>query len=130
MLYLWGGAEPNATVIAVSIPVLRVLFRDMYQSKYGGQSDPQAAGGYLRSGQGDKFPPRSRVTERSSQDKNDGLSSRSDRSLVQAKSGSGSRILRTREIDVAYGSRSHLDLEDGYEMADKSPHRHRAGTGH
>jgi hypothetical protein len=128
MLYLWGGAEPNATVIAVSIPMIRVLFREIYHSKYGGPSNPQASNGYQRSDQGDKFPSRSRVTDRSLQDNNDGLSSRSDRSLVQAKDSTVTRIMRTREVEIDIESRDHALCEDGYELTDKSPSRHRNGT--
>jgi hypothetical protein len=55
MLFIWGQAEPFVTVIASSIPPLRVLFRDFHRSKYI-MNNSGGTDGYLRSNQQNKFP--------------------------------------------------------------------------
>ncbi|GJD04139.1 integral membrane protein [Colletotrichum higginsianum] len=51
LLFIWGQAEPNVTIVALSIPVLRVLFSEMYAtSKQGGR------GGYMKSNNQSGFP--------------------------------------------------------------------------
>ncbi|TQN67174.1 hypothetical protein CSHISOI_08358 [Colletotrichum shisoi] len=51
LLFIWGQAEPNVTIVALSIPVLRVLFSEMCAtSKQGGR------GGYIKSNNQSVFP--------------------------------------------------------------------------
>ncbi|KAJ0151668.1 hypothetical protein CTA2_312 [Colletotrichum tanaceti] len=49
LLFIWGQAEPNVTIVALSIPVLRVLFSEMYatSSKQGGGGSGSGRGGYM-----------------------------------------------------------------------------------
>lgn len=55
MLFIWGQTEPFVTVVACSIPPLRVLFRDIHRSKYV-VNNSGGTDGYLRSDQRNKFP--------------------------------------------------------------------------
>ncbi|KAK8139462.1 hypothetical protein PG984_002842 [Apiospora sp. TS-2023a] len=47
IFWIFTLAEPNATIIAACIPVLRVLFRDATKRYYGGSKSP-STGGYIR----------------------------------------------------------------------------------
>lgn len=51
LLFIWGQAEINVTIVASSIPVLRVLFTEMYATT---RSDER--NGYLKSDGQSAFP--------------------------------------------------------------------------
>jgi len=117
-LFIWGNAESAVTIIAASIPILRVLVREVrstarryYVSKEGGTgSNTQhntvvISGGNLTSSRHHSHVP-SKVQDDSS-----------DKSILSdgpySKNANG-RIVRTNEINVAYQSRK--DADSDYEM--------------
>ncbi|CRK45600.1 hypothetical protein BN1723_006712 [Verticillium longisporum] len=126
MLFIWGQAEPNVTIVATTIPVLRVLFRDMHRSKYpaaagvSGQGDGSIGGGYLRSNGASRFPA---STSRGATLVGDGSKGREDDedsegSILRSKGG----IVRTAEVTVEFGSRGVSrdgDAEEAFEMVDR-----------
>lgn len=126
MLFIWGQAEPNVTIVATTIPVLRVLFRDMHRSKYpaaagvSGQGDGSIGGGYLRSNGASRFPA---STLRGATLVGDGSKGREDDedsegSILRSKGG----IVRTAEVTVEFGSRGVSrdgDVEEAFEMVDR-----------
>ncbi|KAM0277437.1 hypothetical protein ACHAQH_005801 [Verticillium albo-atrum] len=128
MLFIWGQAEPNVTIIATTIPVLRVLFRDMHRSKYanaGGASGPDGAsssgGGYLRSNGASRFPPSTlrgcTLADEGSKVRDDDEDS--EGSILRSKGGT----VRTAEVAVDYESRGMSregDMEGAFEMLDRS----------
>lgn len=112
LLFIWGQAEPNVTVIAASIPVLRVLFRDLHRTRYGGSS--RAAGTYLKSDNHSKFPRSIATMEEGKGDDS------SDKSILSPHSKTA--IVRTREIAIQYDARSMHGEEAGvFEMTDQMP---------
>jgi hypothetical protein len=108
-LSIWIPAEPNATIVAASIPVLRVLFRDV-KKRYG--SKGPLGNGYLRSDGGSKFHngTSGHVAEVSSAVKGDNDSETS----ILPSGGEGAGIRQTRQVTVEYGAR---DLFQGYSEA-------------
>ncbi|KAK1569673.1 uncharacterized protein LY79DRAFT_528262 [Colletotrichum navitas] len=50
LLFIWAQAEPNVTIVASSIPVLRVLFSEMYS-----HSKSSEEGGYMKSNRQSEF---------------------------------------------------------------------------
>ncbi|KAK2036257.1 hypothetical protein LZ31DRAFT_571489 [Colletotrichum somersetense] len=50
LLFIWAQAEPNVTIVASSIPVLRVLFSEMYS-----HSKSSGRGGYIKSNRRSQF---------------------------------------------------------------------------
>ncbi|EFQ36258.1 hypothetical protein CGRA01v4_14980 [Colletotrichum graminicola] len=50
LLFIWAQAEPNVTIVASSIPVLRVLFSEMYS-----HSKSSEGGGYMKSNRQSEF---------------------------------------------------------------------------
>lgn len=61
LLFIWGFAEPYVTIVATSIPPLRVLFKDARRSKYPSRSFQHPGSGDARSTPRRKFP-RSNMT--------------------------------------------------------------------
>lgn len=134
MVFIWGQAEPNATIIAASIPVLRVLFRDMHRSKYGhssggvnGSRGP-GAGGYLRSDNGSKFHRTATTVEdgvTGCEHKGDGDSERSilGREVLPSSGLKGGDIVKTTEVVIGY-ERGHGEhgarVGESFEMTDRS----------
>lgn len=120
MLFIWGEAEPNTTVIAASIPVLRVLFRDISRTYYGSST---GANGYLRSNPQSQFPANNNNTTITvSEAKMDDESS--ERSILRTPSMAKNAIMRTTQVAVKYDARrSYGDEEDGnvFEMVDRLP---------
>ena len=126
-LFIWGNAESAVTIIAASIPILRVLVREVrstarryYVSKEGGTGSSGLrsrtgrntqhntvviSGGNLTSSRHHSHVP-SKVQDDSS-----------DKSILSdgpySKNANG-RIVRTNEINVAYQSRK--DADSDYEM--------------
>lgn len=119
MLFIWGQAEPSTTVIAASIPVLRVLFRDISRTYYGSST---GANGYLRSDPQSQFPPNNNNATTASETKLGDESS--ERSILPPPSKAKSAIMRTAQVAVRYDarrSRSHEDDGGVFEMEDRSP---------
>lgn len=108
MLSIWIEAEPNATIVAASIPVLRLLFRDVKNSL----SSSQSPGSYLRSNNQSKFHASSNVqsnsTAKGQMTERDDNSS--ERSILDNTDGG---FKHTREVVIDYGMKSDFsDRED------------------
>jgi hypothetical protein len=119
MLFIWGEAEPNTTVIAASIPVLRVLFRDISRTYYGSST---GAHGYLRSNPQSQFPANNNTTITVSEAKLGDESS--ERSILRTPSMAKNAIMRTTQVAVKYDARrscSHEEDGDVFEMVDRLP---------
>ncbi len=104
------------TIIASSIPALRVLFREMHTTirQFYGQSKRNATYG---SGTAKRFESHSRSAEVKSQSggmKDDD----SDREILGTQS--RGRIMRAVEIEVEYGS---VDDIEAYKMEPQSPRK-------
>ncbi|KAB5585686.1 hypothetical protein GE09DRAFT_1071591 [Coniochaeta sp. 2T2.1] len=130
MLFIWGQAEPNATIVAASIPVLRVLFRDISRTMYGGGGGGghssggtrggTASGGYLRSDTHSKFNT-TNVTAGGG-DADTKMDDSSDKSILYPSKTAKGAIVRTTSVAVQYDSRGRSDEEVGvYEMTDQLP---------
>lgn len=135
MVFIWGQAEPNATIIAASIPVLRVLFRDMHRSKYGnsskgvgnrGPTSGSGGGGVLRSNNERKFRRTGTMVGHrlsGSEHKDDGDS---ERSILGQETSSGglkegdNNIVKTNEV-VIDNDRGHrgTSVGESFEMTDR-----------
>ena len=106
-LMIWDTVEAAITIIAASIPVLRVLFRNISSSMRKGSSNNQ---GYSFS-KSQKSNPKSNLSGR---DRNDdytnlshgGADSRSDKSILGDK-----EIKRVDVVEVKYGRRKEEDYE-------------------
>lgn len=113
-------AEPNAAIIATTIPVLRVLFLDVMKSRRskGSKSNDNQPSGWnpptARSGMGIAS---TRVTAKPVISDND-----SEKSILEDDSRKGGGIVTTRQVFVDYGdsARSPRDAPDGYEMGQMS----------
>jgi hypothetical protein len=119
MLFIWGQAEPSTTVIAASIPVLRVLFRDISRTYYGSST---GANGYLRSDPQSQFPPANNNAITVSETKLGDESS--ERSILPPPSKAKSAIMRTTQVAVKYDARRSRSQEDDsgvFEMVDRLP---------
>lgn len=98
-MHVWAMAEPNVTIIAACIPVLRVLFRHIRSTR---EAEYPSSGAYIRSDTLSKFRNqdiqggRSRIT-RNQDERDDGDS---DRSMLPQG------IIRTTEVTVDYDKRS------------------------
>lgn len=116
LLFIWGQAEPNATIIAASIPVLRVFFRDLHRTKYG-SSKVESTGTYLKSDNHSKFPQNSISSnwkETSTQD--------DTRGSWHNLESTTNKIICTREVDVQYDSNSQYQEDvDAIEMSNRRP---------
>lgn len=99
IFHVWVEVEPNVTIIAASIPVLRVLFRNIRSQR---ETEYPSSGAYIRSDNLSKFQNqgmssgRSRTVE--DHDKRDDGDS-DQRILPQG-------IVRTTEVTVDYDKRS------------------------
>ncbi|EEY17126.1 conserved hypothetical protein [Verticillium alfalfae VaMs.102] len=130
MLFIWGQAEPNVTIVATTIPVLRVLFRDIHRSKYpaaagvSGQGGGGSGGGYLRSNGASRFPASAlrgaTLVGEGSKGREDDEDS--EGSILRSKGG----IVRTAEVTVDSSSRAReqrWDVEEVFEMVGPSAGR-------
>ncbi|KAF4828196.1 hypothetical protein CGCTS75_v007571 [Colletotrichum tropicale] len=99
IMHVWAMAEPNVTIVAACIPVLRVLFRHIRSTR---EAEYPSSGAYIRSDTLSKFRNqdiqggRSRIT-RNQDERDDGDS---DRSMLPQG------IIRTTEVTVDYDKRS------------------------
>ncbi|KAF4915222.1 hypothetical protein CGCVW01_v010390 [Colletotrichum viniferum] len=114
IFHVWVEAEPNVTIIAASIPVLRVLFRNIRSQRETGYP---SSGAYIRSDNLSKFQNqgmsagRSRTVE--DHDKRD--DGDSDRSILPQG------IVRTTEVTIDFDKGSGISDngvpgEDGIEL--------------
>ncbi|KAI1506381.1 hypothetical protein F5X99DRAFT_364011 [Biscogniauxia marginata] len=115
LLMIWGQAEPSATVVAASIPVLRVLLRDVHRSRYGA-SDHQGSSYYNKSDNSSVFSPNHRSYRVATGTKHDST----DEILLEYPK-PASAIMCTKEIDIAYGHRAQRSSLGAYEMSDHLP---------
>ncbi|KAH8660334.1 hypothetical protein BX600DRAFT_551752 [Xylariales sp. PMI_506] len=130
LFWIFTLAEPNATIIAASIPVLRVLFKAKLH-EYGGSSSRGGPGGaYLRS-TNNKFHSQFTSTVRGTADAAN-LDNGSDRSILQKDGKDIDGITRTRMVTVTYDEASMKndgapdnDLDDAIEMNTRFSSRER-----
>ncbi|KAH8655321.1 hypothetical protein BX600DRAFT_525261 [Xylariales sp. PMI_506] len=108
-LVIWGEAETATTIIAASIPVLRVLLKDIKQSssRYYG-SNPKSLPANPLSSVNNKSVVRTRTHSKSQDDFNDAESSKS---ILHG----ATQIVKTSDVRVSYGGATK-DPERGYEM--------------
>lgn len=98
-MHVWAMAEPNVTIIAACIPVLRVLFRHIRSTR---EAEYPSSAAYIRSDTLIKFRNqdiqggRSRITR----NQDEGDDGDSDRSMLPQV------IIRTTEGTVDYDKRS------------------------
>ncbi|KAK1985750.1 hypothetical protein LZ30DRAFT_649211 [Colletotrichum cereale] len=95
LLFIWAQAEPNVTIVASSIPVLRVLFSEMYsQSKLG------EGGGYMKSDRQSEFHYEAGVNKLEGGQKTEAAS----RNVLRAigPSTTTTSTMRARENEVGY----------------------------
>ncbi|KAK3386666.1 hypothetical protein B0H63DRAFT_139492 [Podospora didyma] len=116
LLTIWDSAEIAVTIMAASIPSMRVLFRDIKSSSkryYNGEGEQQTGSGGTHSGK-PKFEHHNVVVKSEPKDDDD-----SDRGILGVGSG---KIYRTDDTDVE--SRSVTDAE-GFEMHETTGGRKR-----
>lgn len=105
-LMIWDTVEAAITIIAASIPVLRVLFRNISSSMRKGSSNNQ---GYSFS-KSQKSTPKSNLSGRDHTNytnlSHGGADSRSDKSILADK-----EIKRVDVVEVKYGRRKEEDYE-------------------
>lgn len=131
VMYFWifSFAEPATTIMAASVPIIRVLFRDVARAGYSKKSSSKAADAYLRSGNAQvQIESQARRTARDPNEiymeANDDAGS--DRSILAAQKQFNSGITRTTEVSVAYGEggQDAASLEAGsgesYEMTSRT----------
>jgi hypothetical protein len=113
-------AEPNATIVAASIPVLRILFRDI--SNY--VTNSPAVGSYLKSNNRSNFHTNVSVgvntaTDPTSVNQDDN----SEKSILSNGKTFDGRITQTREIVIDYrdGRGSELGDSEGIELQTRLP---------
>lgn len=117
LFWIFLMAEPNATIIAASIPSLRGLVRDV-RNKSTNQYNSPGAAGYLRSTtskfQMHTMPGGARRggSDPTDHGANDGDS---DKSILGHPKGHEG-IERTTEVRVEYDLESRQSGQDGYEM--------------
>lgn len=113
VFWIFVLAEPNATIIAASIPSLRGLVRDV-RNNYANQYNSPNAVGYLRS-TNSKFRVHPSQNLTAADRNGPSTDASSDKSILgQAKMGNG--IERTTEITVDYDMESRHGHDDAYEM--------------
>src|SRR3569833_2847478 len=112
-LFLWGNAESNVTIIAASIPILRVLIREVKTSarRYYVSNGNTATG--LRSNgrtlNNTIVISGGAVQTQNSQKQDD----QSDKSILGGADASrNGRIVRTNEINVEYRTRRDGDSDE------------------
>jgi hypothetical protein len=115
-LFIWGNAESSVTIIAASIPILRVLVREArtsarryYMTKEGASSATRSRNGrsqhntvVISTGTGGVS--RTVISKPK-------LDNSSDKSILSDPPANG-KIMRTNEINVAYQSRLDNDSEE------------------
>jgi len=121
ILNIWDSAEVSVTIIAASIPTLRVLFRDAAASAsdryYGGQSDAQTpSNGVSKNGHFFSIGARSSRTRALQK-----TSTGSDESILSPVTANGSKILRVDEYTMKHGNNSTGDVDERntFEMRDR-----------
>lgn len=133
-MYFWifSYAEPATTIIAASVPVLRVLFRDAARSGGGYNSSSRMANGYLQST--NKVQIKSQIRRDPNDIDLDGDAS-SDRSILGGQKPVPGSISRTTEISVQYESgdaarpTGSIPEEEEYEMTSRPVHQRAGGNG-
>ncbi|KFA80836.1 hypothetical protein S40288_08523 [Stachybotrys chartarum IBT 40288] len=119
LFWIFSLAEPNTTIIAASVPVLRVLVRDV-RTQLGGYSNshPGAsgyAGGYIKS-TNNKFH-QGEITSTEQTVVNTGDAD-SDRSILGHSSKGLHGISRTTEVTIEYGLKDDPKLRaESFEMS-------------
>ncbi|KAF9877419.1 hypothetical protein CkaCkLH20_05119 [Colletotrichum karsti] len=118
IMHVWAMAEPNVTIIAACIPVLRVLVRHIRSTR---EAEYPSSGAYIRSDNLSKFQNQSMPGGRSrTVNHHDpaGNDTDSDRSMLPQG------IVRTTEVTIDYDKRSgrsgnSVSVEEEIELADR-----------
>ena len=106
---IWGTAEANVCIIAASMPVLRVLFKDLVgsKSKYNNYQGPASwEGSDLRVSPANrsKFTATASASPRSDDDSD---------SISIIKAAGSTRIVQTTEIKLDYRNHDSYISDDG-----------------
>ncbi|GJC85466.1 hypothetical protein ColLi_08304 [Colletotrichum liriopes] len=98
LLFIWGQAEPNVTIVASSIPVLRVLFSEMY-----GKSRSSGTGGYMKSNKQSGLPSEIGMN---TLEEGRRIEQETSRNILRAMgpSTTADSVMRARENEVGYGA--------------------------
>lgn len=122
-LVIWGNAEVATTIMAASIPVLRVLFMHVKSSaeRYYGSSDRRTGGASTMRSKNHtvitaKGDDRHRTKAHAVHIMGDDSS---DRSILDSSNPGNGKIIQTNEVVLEYSHRSTRDDNDGdgwYEM--------------
>lgn len=97
------NAEPNAAIIACSIPVLRTLFRDIARQYYAsGRTGGNSGGQYIKSNEQCSFPGAITTTKSIVTAAKPDYSS--ETSILPPDAEKGTRIKQTRQVAVEYDS--------------------------
>ena len=125
-LFIWGNAESSVTIVAASIPILRVLVREARTTarRYYVSKDATSSGSGLRSKAGRTQTNTVVISSGNlaSANRQANISKiqddSSDKSILSDgpyRASGNSRIVRTKEVNVAYQSRKDTDSDD-FEM--------------
>ncbi|KAK5655071.1 hypothetical protein OQA88_5970 [Cercophora sp. LCS_1] len=122
-LVIWGNAEVATTIMAASIPVLRVLFIHVKTSaeRYYGSSDQRTGlGSSMRSKHHTVITANDRKNDERRAKSNMAMGDdRSDRSILDASNPRDGKIIQTNEVVLEYSHRRMQDEQDSdgwYEM--------------
>ncbi|KZL64840.1 integral membrane protein [Colletotrichum incanum] len=98
LLFIWGQAEPNVTIVALSIPILRVLFSEMY-----GASRSSETGVYTKSNKQSGLPSE---IEKNMLEKGGKIGQEASRNILRAMgpSTTAGSTMRAGENEAGYGA--------------------------
>lgn len=108
-LVIWGTAEGAVTIMAASIPILRVLIRQAVRSQYASNGKKSAGRSNPDQSYAVELSSRARTGGRSHLDAKTRLDDQSDRSILNGAS--GHTIVHTTEIHVESRQRSNSDSD-------------------
>lgn len=124
-LVIWGNAEVSTTIMAASIPVLRVLFMHAKSSAGRYYETGKKGSGHLGSNMSKNNTTTSASRKAGYMTEGTGTGDdRSDRSILDTSSPGVGKIIQTNEITLEYSDRSHPRLEDreGWYRMNKMDH--------
>ncbi|KAK1956043.1 hypothetical protein LY78DRAFT_686404 [Colletotrichum sublineola] len=95
LLFIWAQAEPNVTIVASSIPVLRVLFSEMYS-----HAKSSEGGGYMKSNRQSEFHYEVEMNQLGESGRTEAASQNTLRAI--GPSTTTTSTMRARETEVGY----------------------------
>ncbi|RDW73466.1 hypothetical protein BP6252_07373 [Coleophoma cylindrospora] len=120
VLSIWIEAEPNATIIAASIPILRILFRDFQRYV----TNSPSAGSYLKSNQRSGFHTHVSARDDTKVDATVIVQdNESERGILSNKNRLNDGIRTTREVVIGYdaGGDHQFGGHQGIELQARIP---------